>query len=85
MQHSNNDSGSSATVSCRNARQQLTWMDARVDDREITARIGKPVEINALWYNALECLERTRALDPSYPDLEETLGTVRDGLRRTAY
>jgi len=33
--------------------QQLTWMDARVDGREITARIGKPVEIQALWLNAL--------------------------------
>ncbi|MFH1314629.1 MAG: amylo-alpha-1,6-glucosidase [Candidatus Eisenbacteria bacterium] len=32
---------------------QLTWMDAKVGDRVITARIGKAVEINALWYNAL--------------------------------
>jgi predicted glycogen debranching enzyme len=33
--------------------QQLTWMDARVGDRVITPRIGKPVEIQALWINAL--------------------------------
>jgi len=33
--------------------QQLTWMDARVEGREITPRIGKPVEIQALWLNAL--------------------------------
>jgi predicted glycogen debranching enzyme len=33
--------------------EQLTWMDARVGDREITPRIGKPVEIQALWLNAL--------------------------------
>ncbi len=32
---------------------QLTWMDAKVGDQVITSRIGKPVEINALWYNAL--------------------------------
>ena len=32
---------------------QLTWMDAKVGDHVITPRIGKPVEINALWYNAL--------------------------------
>ena len=32
---------------------QLTWMDARVGDHEITPRIGKPVEIQALWINAL--------------------------------
>ena len=31
----------------------LTWMDARVDDWVVTPRMGKPVEINALWYNAL--------------------------------
>ena len=38
--------------------QQLTWMDARVGDREITPRIGKPVEIQALWINALSIAGR---------------------------
>ena len=32
---------------------QLTWMDARIGDRPVTPRNGKPVEIQALWYNAL--------------------------------
>jgi predicted glycogen debranching enzyme len=32
---------------------QLTWMDAKVDDWVVTPRRGKPVEIQALWYNAL--------------------------------
>ena len=32
---------------------QLTWMDARVGDWVVTPRIGKPVEIQALWINAL--------------------------------
>src|SRR5216684_8146509 len=32
---------------------QLTWMDARVGDRVITPRTGKPVEVQALWLNAL--------------------------------
>ena len=32
---------------------QLTWMDAKVDGWVVTPRRGKPVEINALWYNAL--------------------------------
>ena len=32
---------------------QITWMDAKVGDYVATPRIGKPVEINALWYNAL--------------------------------
>ena len=32
---------------------QLTWMDAKVGDYVVTPRIGKPVEVNALWYAAL--------------------------------
>jgi predicted glycogen debranching enzyme len=35
---------------------QLTWMDAKVGDWVVTPRIGKPVEINALWYNALRVM-----------------------------
>jgi predicted glycogen debranching enzyme len=35
---------------------QLTWMDAKVGDWVVTPRIGKPVEINALWYNALRAM-----------------------------
>lgn len=35
---------------------QLTWMDAKVDDWVVTPRIGKCVEINALWYNALQIM-----------------------------
>ena len=37
---------------------QLTWMDAKVGDRVITPRIGKPVEIQALWYNALRIMDQ---------------------------
>ena len=51
---------------------QLTWMDAKVGDWVVTPRIGKPVEVQALWLNALavgatwsaewkELLERGRA------------------------
>ena len=36
---------------------QLTWMDAKVGDWVVTPRMGKPVEINALWYNALRIME----------------------------
>jgi predicted glycogen debranching enzyme len=35
----------------------LTWMDAKVGDVAITPRFGRPVEIQALWYNALRTLE----------------------------
>ena len=36
---------------------QLTWMDAKVGDWVVTPRHGKPVEIQALWYNALRMME----------------------------
>jgi predicted glycogen debranching enzyme len=47
---------------------QLTWMDARVGDRVITPRIGKPVEIQALWLNALAIASR---LEPRWRDAYE--------------
>lgn len=43
---------------------QLTWMDAKVGDWVVTPRIGKPVEVQALWIAAL------RALAPSRPELD---------------
>jgi predicted glycogen debranching enzyme len=36
---------------------QLTWMDAKVEDWVVTPRQGKPVEVNALWYNALRIVD----------------------------
>ena len=35
---------------------QVTWMDVKVKDWVVTPRIGKPIEVNALWYNALCCM-----------------------------
>ena len=35
---------------------QVTWMDAKIGDWVVTPRTGKPVEINALWINALETM-----------------------------
>jgi predicted glycogen debranching enzyme len=40
---------------------QLTWMDAKVGDWVVTPRSGKPVEIQALWYNALRVMEHLAA------------------------
>ena len=52
---------------------QVTWMDVRVGDWVPTPRHGKPVEINALWYNALKVMEHLAqhyGEDPSeYADL----------------
>ncbi len=36
---------------------QVTWMDVRVGEWVVTPRHGKPVEINALWYNALKIMQ----------------------------
>ena len=40
-------------LACGVAGVQLTWMDAKVGDYVVTPRRGKPVEIQALWLNAL--------------------------------
>ena len=49
--------------------QQLTWMDARIGTWVVTARMGKPVEIQALWYNALcifsELLKMNKEKEPA--------------------
>jgi len=37
--------------------ERLTWMDAKAGDWVVTPRSGKPVEVQALWYNALRTLE----------------------------
>ena len=59
---------------------QLTWMDARVDDISFTPRVGKPVEINALWYNALLCLAGWLADrgDPAAAIYRELAGRVHE-------
>jgi predicted glycogen debranching enzyme len=40
-------------LACGQPGVQLTWMDAKVRDWVVTPRIGKPVEVQALWLNAL--------------------------------
>jgi predicted glycogen debranching enzyme len=44
-------------LACGESGSQLTWMDAKVDGVAVTPRIGMPVEIQALWYNALRTME----------------------------
>ncbi len=36
---------------------QLTWMDTKVNGQPVVSRQGKPVEVNALWYNAIRTME----------------------------
>jgi predicted glycogen debranching enzyme len=50
---------------------QLTWMDAKVGDWVITPRIGKPIEVNALWYNALRTIAKVaRQIGKPYQEYE---------------
>ncbi len=59
-------------LSCGNENTQLTWMDARVYGQAVTPRNGYPVEINALWYNALSyILELNKNKESKEKDLKE--------------
>jgi predicted glycogen debranching enzyme len=48
---------SDGLLACGEPGTQLTWMDAKVGDFVVTPRMGKPVEIQALWYNAIRIME----------------------------
>ncbi len=50
---------------------QLTWMDAKVGDWVVTPRIGKPIEVNALWYCALRSIAKfARQLGEPYKEYD---------------
>jgi len=62
---------------------QLTWMDAKVGEWVVTPRIGKPVEINALWYNALRAMAGfARRLGRPAADYEALANQVLAGFSR---
>ena len=61
----------------------LTWMDAKFNDWGITPRTGKPVEINALWYNALLCMaDFARALGQPFDHFEKLAKQARKGFAK---
>jgi glycogen debranching enzyme len=62
---------------------QLTWMDAKIGDWVVTPRIGKPVEINALWYNAVRSMVELAELIkvPSKP-YRELAARIERGFQR---
>ncbi len=64
---------------------QLTWMDAKIGDWVVTPRHGKPVEISALWYNALR-LTAEWAIQCSEPatasEMNDEAGQVRRSFRQ---
>lgn len=64
---------------------QLTWMDAKHGDEVFTPRIGKPVEINALWLNALDVAGRLASQvgnDAERRFCESLLAKARSGFSR---
>jgi predicted glycogen debranching enzyme len=62
---------------------QLTWMDAKIGDWVVTPRIGKPVEVNALWYNALRTMTKfARQLKKPYKDYETAAKLALKGFNR---
>jgi predicted glycogen debranching enzyme len=66
---------------------QLTWMDAKIGDWVVTARTGKPVEINALWQNALRTMaEFARLLNkPESADRYDLLAQTHAGIFKARY
>ncbi|MBD5459902.1 MAG: glycogen debranching protein [Lachnospiraceae bacterium] len=57
---------------------QVTWMDVRVGEILPTPRHGKPVEINAYWYNALRIMQEFQRL---YPGDEKDYGELADRVK----
>ncbi|MDQ2948688.1 MAG: glycogen debranching enzyme N-terminal domain-containing protein, partial [Acidobacteriota bacterium] len=49
---------SDGLLACGEPGVQLTWMDVKIGDWVVTPRTGKPVEIQALWHNALRVMEQ---------------------------
>jgi predicted glycogen debranching enzyme len=54
---------------------QLTWMDAKVGDWVVTPRIGKPIEVNALWYNAVKTMAAFAPLAGESPEPFEKMAS----------
>lgn len=74
-------------LECGEPGVQLTWMDAKIGDWVVTPRTGKPVEIQALWYNALRIaqdLARRFGDSASETFLGELAGLARDSFVRAA-
>ncbi len=56
--------------------QQLTWMDARIGNWVVTPRMGKPVEIQGLWYNVLKIFAELLRLNKQDKDADLVEGSA---------
>lgn len=80
-------------IEIRKGDYALTWMDAKLYNHPVTPRFGKPIEINALWYNALcaarDMLKMSKIRELKYndyslsaKDLEELIKRVHNSLQQ---
>jgi predicted glycogen debranching enzyme len=62
---------------------QLTWMDVKIGDWVVTPRIGKPIEVNALWYNALKVMAQfSSRLGTSSQHYDAMAAQTREGFQK---
>ncbi|MEM8779578.1 MAG: amylo-alpha-1,6-glucosidase, partial [Cyanobacteria bacterium P01_G01_bin.49] len=62
---------------------QLTWMDAKVGEWVVTPRIGKPIEVNVLWYNALTVMiEISEVLGQPSAEYQQMAQNTHKGFQR---
>ncbi|WP_293132465.1 amylo-alpha-1,6-glucosidase [Microcoleus sp. bin38.metabat.b11b12b14.051] len=62
---------------------QLTWMDAKIGDWVVTPRIGKPIELSALWYNAVQAMASfARRLGKSHDEYQQLGDRTATGFTR---
>jgi len=62
---------------------QLTWMDAKIGDWVVTPRIGKPIELSALWYNATQAMASfARKLGKSHYEYQQLADQTATGFTR---
>ncbi len=72
-------------LACGEPGVQLTWMDAKIGDWVVTPRIGKPVEVQALWLQALAGASRIeRTADAASPKAAAWLDLAARGRARFA-
>jgi predicted glycogen debranching enzyme len=64
-------------LTCGEPGVQLTWMDAKVGDWVVTPRHGKPVEIQALWHNALVFMRDLSSRFNCEPDAQRYAATAK--------
>ena len=72
-------------ISCGDKDTQITWMDVKTNGIAVTPRFGKPVEINALWYNALRIMDELAKETNDSTDYLSMAMLVKDSFNKKFY